>query len=185
MYWAIAALALLMAATRMQHFGSAVTLPDASLAVFFLGGLLSLPAWGFVLLVAEAVLIDFLAIQVYGVSGWCVTPAYPFLLLGYAVMWAGGRWNLGREADALPRVVPTLVASLMAVTLAFVISNASFYALSGYFADKSMADFAGSVIQYLPSYVGWTLAYIGLGWLAITAIRQIPRVARHPSARAG
>ena len=34
-----AALAALMAATRFNHFGSAVSLPDASYAVFFLGGL--------------------------------------------------------------------------------------------------------------------------------------------------
>jgi hypothetical protein len=34
-----AALVLLMAATRYNHFGSAMALPDASYAVFFLGGL--------------------------------------------------------------------------------------------------------------------------------------------------
>jgi hypothetical protein len=33
------ALAALRAATRFHHFGSAMYLPDASLAVFFLGGL--------------------------------------------------------------------------------------------------------------------------------------------------
>jgi 4-amino-4-deoxy-L-arabinose transferase-like glycosyltransferase len=36
-------LALVMLATRFHHFGSTVNLPDASLAVFFLLGLLG--AW--------------------------------------------------------------------------------------------------------------------------------------------
>jgi len=35
----IAGLVLLMALTRYNHFGSSVALPDASYAVFFLGGL--------------------------------------------------------------------------------------------------------------------------------------------------
>lgn len=39
-------LAALMALTRYGHFGSAVSLPDASLAVFFLAGFY-LPAWVF------------------------------------------------------------------------------------------------------------------------------------------
>lgn len=34
----LALFALLMAATRFHHFGSALFLPDASLAVFFLAG---------------------------------------------------------------------------------------------------------------------------------------------------
>jgi hypothetical protein len=33
------ALAILMALTRSDHFGSALTLPDASLAVFYLAGI--------------------------------------------------------------------------------------------------------------------------------------------------
>ena len=42
--WIGAALILLMAATRYNHFGSSLALPDASYAVFFLGGLVALAA---------------------------------------------------------------------------------------------------------------------------------------------
>ena len=51
------ALATLMAATRFNHFGSAVSLPDASLAVFFLGGLyLSRSARGSMMIFAALIL---------------------------------------------------------------------------------------------------------------------------------
>ncbi|HNI65868.1 MAG TPA: hypothetical protein PLK97_09005, partial [Pseudomonadales bacterium] len=47
-------LALLMAATRSQHFASLETLPSASWAVFFLAGLYLTPRWAVVGLLAEA-----------------------------------------------------------------------------------------------------------------------------------
>ena len=68
-------LVAVMAATRFNHFGSPVSLPDASLAVFFLAGLyLSRAAW-FPVFIVEAGLMDWVSIA-GGVSDWCVTAAY-------------------------------------------------------------------------------------------------------------
>lgn len=61
------ALAGLMAATRFNHFGSPVSLPDASLAVFWLAGLYLRPYW-FALFIVEAGLLDWASIA-GGVSG--------------------------------------------------------------------------------------------------------------------
>ena len=71
--WIATALVALMAMTRFNHFGSSVALPDASYAVFFLGGLflgrvraaLAILA---VLLVGAA-MVDYYAINFAGVSG--------------------------------------------------------------------------------------------------------------------
>ena len=92
-----AALATLMLATRFDHFGSAVALPDASLAVFFLGGIfLTLSARAslaaFTALILEAGLIDYYATSVQGISDWCMTPAYWFLIPTYGSLWLIGRW---------------------------------------------------------------------------------------------
>ena len=92
-----AALVLLLAATRYNHFGSAVSLPDASLAVFFLGGFfLARRAWpgllAFVFLLLEAGGMDYYATATQGVSDWCITPAYWFLVPTYASLWLGGVW---------------------------------------------------------------------------------------------
>ena len=63
-------LVLVMAATRYHHFGDALHLPDASLAVFFLAGVLALPLAVFPVLLLEAGVIDLLAIGMGGVSDY-------------------------------------------------------------------------------------------------------------------
>lgn len=98
-----AALAALMAATRFNHFGSAVSLPDASYAVFFLGGLYltrsaSMSVAAFIALILEAGWIDYYATSVQGVADWCMSPAYWFLIPTYASLWLVGRWVVSRNA---------------------------------------------------------------------------------------
>src|SRR4026209_2452433 len=82
-----AAFAAMMVATRFHHFGDVLHLPDASMALFFLGGLYLRKHWQFVSFIALAVVIDWIAIEHAGVSDFCVTPAYSFLLPAYGVLW--------------------------------------------------------------------------------------------------
>ena len=77
-------LAAVMAATRFHHFGSAISLPDASLAIFFLAGFYLRSPLLFAGFLAEAALVDYLAITYGGVSDWCISPAYVFLIPTYA-----------------------------------------------------------------------------------------------------
>lgn len=160
----IAGLMLAMAATRFNHFGSAVTLPDASLAVFFLGGMYlagyARALWVFAALLIEAVLIDCYAIELQGVSDWCVTPAYGFLLFAYAVMWLAGRWFAPKQAKTLNSQMILLGVASGASAAAFVISNVSFFLFSGRYADMSAAEYTSRVAQYFVPYVGVALLYI-------------------------
>lgn len=165
--WILTALALLMAATRYNHFGSSVSLPDASLAVFLLAGFflarLSWPALLiFVLLLLEAGGIDYYAINVAGVSDWCVTPAYWFLIPTYASMWLGGRWFAARQQNTWRSLALFGGVSWMATTAAFLISNASFFLLSGRYTEMSVAEYAGKVAQYYPPYLSGSLMYLAL-----------------------
>src|SRR5688572_6444331 len=116
------ALALLMAATRFYHFGTATHLPDASLAVFLLAGFY-LRRWSlFAAYIAEAALIDYLAIAYGGVSDWCATPAYVFLVPAYASAWCAGAWYARRFA-AEWRTLGALFSALLAgVSVWFLIS---------------------------------------------------------------
>ena len=75
----------LMIATRFHHFGTALHLPDASMALFFLGGLWPRRHLAFAAFMALAVLLDWVSVSYAGVSDFCVTPAYSFLLPAYAV----------------------------------------------------------------------------------------------------
>src|SRR5204862_6495037 len=139
-------LALLMAVTRYHHFGSALQLPDASTAVFLLAGLYVPSVAAFPALLLLAGLLDYLAVDLGGVSAWCLTPAYAFLIPTYVVLWHGGRWYRSRYRitwSGAARLAGTL---LIVTTLAFLISNAGFYAFSGYFAEMGAGDYAAAVV---------------------------------------
>lgn len=158
-----AALFLLLAVTRVGHFGSVVSLPDASLAVFLFGGLWLGGPWCFAGLMATAFGIDVYLAQTATEAGWCLTPAYAGLVLTYGVMWGAGRW-LAR-APELP-VARFAVVSLAAVGAAFLVSNVTFWAFSGYFGEMAPADYAGTVAKYFPPYLGSAALYLALGWIA-------------------
>jgi len=145
-------LALLMLATRFHHFGSALTLPDASLAIFFLAGVYLRPGLVFGLFLAEAGIIDYVA-TANGADGWCMSPAYVFLIPTYACLWLAGRWYARRHRNAWRTLAPLAAALLLSTGMAFLISNASFYLLSGRFPDMSWTEYATRVAQYFPPYL--------------------------------
>jgi len=165
-----AVLAALMAATRFNHFGSAVSLPDASYAVFFLGGLYlsrfaRVSVAVFSVLIIEAGLIDYYATSVQGISDWCMSPAYWFLIPTYGSLWLVGRWfafrNAMQEHSLEGKALIGLgLAAWAASSFAFVFSNATFYLFSGRFAEMSAAEYASRVAQYYVSYVSMALLYI-------------------------
>jgi hypothetical protein len=160
----VVGLALAMALTRFNHFGSSVALPDASLAVFFLGGLylskFSKTRWAFFALLTEAALIDYYAITMGGTSDWCVTPAYGFLVFAYGAMWYAGNWFAPRHTLTGRNLLGMFAVATVASTLAFVISNVSFFLFSGRYAEMSAVEYASQVVQYLGSYVGIALLYV-------------------------
>lgn len=189
LYWSgLAALAMLMLATRFHHFGDALHLPDASMAIFLCGGLyLAARESGarvhgaFFALAALAGVIDWIAIARLGVSDFCVTPAYACLLPAYAVLWYGARaFARSLVPTSLRLPVAGGVAALL-VTLSFSISNASFYWLGGRIADTSLAGFAVQWSRWAPSFIGTAMAYIAAAllahalWRRVTRTRPIPQ----------
>lgn len=156
------ALAALMAATRFHHFGSPLHLPDASLAVFFLGGLYLRRAVAFGAYIGLAALIDYVAIVHGGVSDWCVTLAYAFLLPTYACLWWAGVWCCTHERHGWRGYARLAGALLVATGFAFLISNTSFYGLSGYYGELSLAEYAARIARHFPPYLASTVAYVAV-----------------------
>lgn len=164
-----ALLALAMAGTRMSHFGSATLLPDASLAVFFLGGAL-LGNWTyFAGLFLLAFGVDLAAARSAAEAGWCLTPAYWGLVPTYAVLWLGGR-ALAARRDGYP-VAQSLVVVLAALSAAFVISNLTWYLSSGTVDGLGFGAFWLAVARYYPPYVGSALVYLLPLWGAYRLVR--------------
>jgi hypothetical protein len=183
-----AALALLMAITRYNHFGSSISLPDASLAVFLLAGFFMASfSWqsllAFIFLLLEAGGVDYYAINVAGVSDWCVTPAYWFLIPTYASMWFGGRWFTKRQQYTLNSLVLFAVVSWLTTTAAFLISNAGFYLLSGRYSEMNMAEYAARVAQYYPPYLAGSLTYLALAAVAYILLHNLSSASANTSQR--
>jgi hypothetical protein len=182
-----AALVLLMAMTRYNHFGSAMALPDASYAVFFLGGLFLGRVRGALLILAllllEAALVDYYAINFREMSGWCVTSAYSFLVFAYGALWFVGRWFAPRHDLTAKGLSGLLLAAVAAGSAAFLIANVSFYLLAGYFDSMSVVQYVSSVAQYYLPYVAVTVFYVTLAVAVQSLLGQSGRKSR--SANAG
>lgn len=163
----IALLALLMLLTRTDHFGDAIHLPDASMAIFFLGGVYVRRHLACAALVVLGVAIDYAGIRYAGVSNYCVTAAYAFLPIAYAVLWYGGRWCATRS---MSRYLLFAAAAVLA-SLSFLISDSSFYWLGGRVTDTDIAGWAANAWRWGPRFVIVTMCYVGiaLGLVEIAA----------------
>jgi hypothetical protein len=165
------ALAVLMALTRFNHFGSSVSLPDASLAVFFLGGLYlsqkTQSNWtdliAFLIILLESVLIDFYATTALGVSDWCITPAYWSLSAVYGALWLSGHAISNQDTTKIKGFIQVNAFAWVSVSGAFVLSNLTFYLFSGKFSDMSVTEYAARVAQYYTSYAAFAMLYISIG----------------------
>ncbi len=156
----VAALAVLMCMTRFSHFGTAIHLPDASMAVFFLGGLYVRRHLAFLGFVALAGALDFVSVRYAGTSDFCITPAYSFLLPAYAVLWYAGRLFAGRLQASAGSLAMAAGVALLANTLSFVISNGAFYWLGGRYAEPHFAEYVARLMQWAPLFVRTAMAYV-------------------------
>lgn len=170
----------LMALTRSHHIGDAFSLPDASLAVFFLAGLSFTGRWwlfGFLLL--EATVIDYVAITHFNVSAFCVSPAYVFLIPAYSVMWFAGSFCAKFKNLSASEILSSMGVMLLATSTSFFISSGSFYFLSGRYPDSSWMQFIDRVVKYYPAHTTTALCYGVLGLLVIKLVKALPALMAH------
>ena len=147
--------------TIMVHLS--VGLSATSLAVFFMAGLYFRQLRLFLGLCALAAASDYWAIEHRGVSSFCVTAAYGFLLPTYYVMWWAGQRTATLPALGWQSGLTLLTLLVVATSAAFFISSGSFYLLAPYFSDRSLMEFAERTAAYYPRYTGYTLGYLALG----------------------
>ena len=180
----LALLALAIAVTRLHHFAA---IPDASWAVFFIGGfyLREWTRWAFPALMALAVLVDYLAISAQGIDFWqhyCVSPAYWCLVPAYFATWAGGlllrRAYDGTTWRSLGLLLVTLVGSVAACHL---VAQGSFYWLSDSVSNPSAAGWWKNYTDWLAPYLRTTVVYVGAAALAHVAVARA--AAQHAGAR--
>lgn len=177
-FWIGLALVALLAVTRGHHFATLENLPSASWAVFFLAGFYLRGAWAFTLLLGEAVFLDYAAITFGGVSSFCVTPAYGFLLPAYGVLWLAGRWFAARYRLAWSALLPFSAAFLLGAVASELFSSGGFYFFGGRFAEPTLAEFGARLTQYFPrmlsSFAFWiaTATVIHLAFAYSSGLRR-------------
>jgi hypothetical protein len=172
------ALAAAMWLTRSHHLATLTHLPDASWAAIVLAGLLASPWRVPAVLLVHAGVIDYLAL-LGGVSNYCVTPAYPFLIPTYLTLWASGRWAAAKLDFSATGLARTAVALLLGVLSAYLVSNASFYSFSGHFGDMPLSAYAAEVAQYFPSFLESTAIYTAVAMLVLLTWHSRARLTRY------
>jgi hypothetical protein len=171
-----------MAATRFPGLASNLHMQDASWAIFFLAGfyLSEYWRWAFPALLATAAGIDYVVVQYYGVSNYCVTVAYWFLVPAYGVLWLGGSSLRDRITMDL-RGVARLAATLsVAVSACFLISNASFYWLGGRVVERT---WSGYMVNFTAWY--WPFLRASVVYVAVVTLVQAFLLQLRPSMATG
>lgn len=171
--WAVAiVLAVLMAATRIHHFGVGSIAPDASTGIFFLAGLLlGSPLWLAALLI-EAVILDGVAIGFLKVADACMSSGYALLAPAYGALWLAGR-GLRPAAKIDLFTAAKFVCFVVAGTAAFFIVSNLGYFLGSEFYNLGIVEYVARVTRYFPMYLTVTLFYAAFGAAAYLAARRI------------
>lgn len=171
-------LGALMAATRINHFAP---IPDASWAVFFIGGfyLSTWTRWAFPTLMALAVAVDYAVITRSGTSFWshyCVSPAYWCLVPAYFAMWAGGLWLQRQQVATNLRSLGQLAASFVtAVVVCQLVAQGSFYWVSASVANPTLAGWWQNYADWLLPYMTSAAIYVGIAAVVHVAVTQLAR----------
>jgi len=163
--WAIGVLlVMLVMVTHGQHDATPLHLPQATWAAFFLGGFYLRQARLWVLGLALVGALDFAAVTWGGVSDFCLSPAYLFMVPAYGVLWLAGRHCAAHGLGLDRRSLFTLVLSLSSIVLAEILASGSFYLLSGRVGQVSL----DGLVVYLATWAPQTFKSFAF-WIGVAA----------------
>lgn len=177
----LSVLVLVMAATRVNHFAA---IPDASWALFFIGGfhLRSWTRWAFPLLMALAILVDVLVIRASGqqyLQHYCVSPGTWMLLPAYFSLWAGGMLlRQGYHGARWPTLGKAALLLVAAVAVCHLFAQGGFYWSSDSVADPSVAGWMKNYADWFVPYLRSAAIYVGLAAALQLAAEQLGKLAQ-------
>lgn len=160
----IVSLAIVMFLTRGSHITTLYALPDASLALFLIGGIYLRQVRFFIALFLVGLFIDFGAAALDPKLGFCLTRGYWGLIPTYAVLWVCGFYLNQRERLQKLSVFIPIVS--IAIVLAFIISTQTYYLFSERFGNPNFLKSIFHGWEYFPQYFMASFCYIGLFWFA-------------------
>jgi len=156
-------LSLVLILTRGSHITTFYSLPDASLALFLVGGIYLKNIRFFLALFLLGLVIDFGASAFDPKLGFCLTNGYWGLIPAYGVLWLSGYFLNHKKLIQKLSIFISIVS--IAIILAFIISTQTYYMFSGRFGNPSFFESVLHGWEYLPQYFLSSFAYIGIFWL--------------------
>ncbi|MDH5649139.1 MAG: hypothetical protein OEY67_05735, partial [Gammaproteobacteria bacterium] len=93
--------------------------------------------------------------------------------------WAGGQWYARFHKPGQLQLPLLLASALVTGSAAFVISNASFYLLSGVTPRFVWTEYLYHFVKYYPPYLSGMLFYVSIVVLAYFLFGAIRRTPRH------
>lgn len=157
-WYALVPLLMLMLATRSSHFASALSLPDASRAVFFLGGFYLARKY-FGVLLGTAIAMDFISMAMGG-SRACLTPGYLLIVPAFAVLWFGGEWLRKANSRDFMFFVKAVAFWWVCASISYAMTSAGYYFLSGKFADPSLPVWFARMQTWYAMFVAQPMMYL-------------------------
>jgi hypothetical protein len=155
----LAILFAVMILTRGSHITTVYSLPDASFAIFLIGGmLLKKPKW-FIALFIFSVLIDLTTLSFNSVYQIPINFGYWGLLPSYGIMWFFGL-HIANTKSFLKFTAFGVIATL----ITFVISTQAYNLLSGLFPDITIKESMQTGWEYLPQSLIYTMSYLLAYW---------------------
>jgi hypothetical protein len=152
-------LLLVMSITRGSHLLTSVSLPDASFAIFLIGGmLLKKPKW-FISLFILSVVIDLATLSINSAYQIPINFGYLGLLPSYGIMWFFGL-RIANTKSFLRFAACGVIATL----ITFVISTQTYNLLSGTFPDITIKESIQTGWEYLPQSFIYSMSYLLTYW---------------------
>ena len=134
--------------------------------------------WMLPALLVEAAFIDYLAIAFGGVSSFCTSPAYGFLLPAYGALWLAGRWygktpnKQARHRFAFSTSLPLAASVVIGGLVSELFSSGGFYFFSGRF-EPSLAEFGARIARYFPSSLATLAFYVAIAAIVHAALSAV------------
>ena len=168
-----------MVLTRGPWINDWINLPNATLSLFFIAGIYFR---GFLIpsiLLISAGLINFLAVK-SGVSSWCISPAYGFLVPTYLCLWFAGSQFDNLQMSTFRECSRLSLFLLLSSTAAFILSTGSFHLLSGRYVGVPVMEQVANSINYYPGYIGGAFLYVGIFLMGIKIKGLFKAYSNHP-----
>ena len=160
-------LIFIMLLTRGDHLLTSVSLPDASFALFLIGGLLLKKSRLFISLFLLSVAIDLVTLYINSAYQIPINLGYLGLVPSYGIMWFTG----SRIANT-KSFIKFISFGALATLIAFVISTQTYNLFSGSIPNITFKQSIQTGWEYLPQSFIYTLSYLMIYWVGRSIFKR-------------